>query len=102
MVAVAVVVAVLPGRRSTQLGAFFSKSIGVHASATTPFFMFPCAQTTELKQLVDGIKASYVATAVGIHRASRLQLEEAGRASAEALEAAARKRIGGSVCCSSF
>lgn len=52
-------------------------------------------QALELKQLVERIKATYVAAAVGIHRSSRLQLQEAGRASAEALEAAATKRIGG-------
>lgn len=53
------------------------------------------SQTTELRQLVAGIKDGYVATSVGIHRSSRLQLQESGRASAEALRAAAKKRIGG-------
>ncbi|CAM9402424.1 unnamed protein product, partial [Hapterophycus canaliculatus] len=49
----------------------------------------------QLRQLVDRVKADYVATSVGIHRSSRLQLQEAGRASAEALAAAAKNRIGG-------
>ncbi|CAN0221310.1 unnamed protein product, partial [Ectocarpus sp. 8 AP-2014] len=47
----------------------------------------PPARTSELRQLVGRIKGGYVATAVGIHRSSRLQLQESGRASAEALRA---------------
>ncbi|CAM9911722.1 unnamed protein product, partial [Scytosiphon promiscuus] len=62
-----------------------------------PVRTLPTAEQTpeQLRQMIDRVKADYIASAVGIHRSSRLQLQEAGRASAEALEAAAKNRIGG-------